>query len=95
MPYKKTVFLRIDWAFFIGKKSSKKPNKSAILVTKAAVSEIGVIGSFLRKNHRLLRVSSLTLLSTLVKNGLKQCDEVLVELPLLINDQDMHIAQLG
>ena len=70
-------------------------DKAAALITKASVAEIGVIGSFLRKNHRLLRVSSLNLVSTLIGNGLKQCDEVLVELPQLITDQDMHIAQLA
>ena len=74
---------------------SMESKNAAPLVTKASVAEIGVIASFLRKNHRLLRVSSLTLLSTLIGAGLKQCDEVLVELPQLITDQDMHIAQLG
>ena len=58
-------------------------------------SEVPTIASFLRKNQRPLRVSSLNLLGSLIQNGLTNCDDVLVELPQLINEQDLHVAQLG
>ena len=65
---------------------------SAKFVTRASAQEVGTLASFLRKNHRLLRVSTLNLVSSLIQNGLQKCDEILVELPLLINDQGLVIT---
>lgn len=62
---------------------------------------IPILASFLRKNQRTLKTSSLILLDTLVKNhGDDFVDEqaiqiVLSELPPLINDSDLYISQLS
>jgi cullin-associated NEDD8-dissociated protein 1 len=58
-----------------------------------------ILAGFLRKNQRALKMSSLALLDTLVKNYSKQITEknlepVLVELQPLLSDADLHIAQL-
>ncbi|KAG7173279.1 Cullin-associated NEDD8-dissociated protein 1-like, partial [Homarus americanus] len=58
-----------------------------------------VLASFLRKNQRALKLATLTLLDTLVTNystalSPQMLDKVLVELPPLINESDLHIAQL-
>ncbi|KAK3870076.1 hypothetical protein Pcinc_024658 [Petrolisthes cinctipes] len=58
-----------------------------------------VLASFLRKNQRALKLATLTLLDTLVTNYSnsltpQMLDKVLVELPPLINESDLHIAQL-
>ncbi|CAL4060788.1 unnamed protein product, partial [Meganyctiphanes norvegica] len=58
-----------------------------------------VLSSFLRKNQRALKLATLTLLDTLVTNysnaiGPQLLDKVLMELPPLINESDLHIAQL-
>jgi len=58
-----------------------------------------ILAGFLRKNQRALKMSSLTLLDTLVKNYSaqitdKNLEPVLVELHPLLNDSDLHIAQL-
>lgn len=58
-----------------------------------------VLASFLRKNQRALKLATLTLLDTLVTNysnaiGPQLLDKVLMELPPLINESDLHIAQL-
>ncbi|XP_043472361.1 cullin-associated NEDD8-dissociated protein 1 [Leptopilina heterotoma] len=60
---------------------------------------IPVLGSFLRKNQRALKLCSLTLLDTLVQNyssalNSDLLDKVTVELPALLNESDLHIAQL-
>ncbi|XP_012274263.1 cullin-associated NEDD8-dissociated protein 1 [Orussus abietinus] len=60
---------------------------------------IPVLGSFLRKNQRALKLSSLTLLDTLVRNyssalHAELLDKVTAELPPLLNEADLHIAQL-
>ena len=65
------------------------------MIAGIIASEVPTIASFLRKNQRPLRVSSLNLLGSLIQNGLTNCDDVLVELPQLINEQDLHVAQLG
>ena len=65
------------------------------IIAGLIASEVPTIASFLRKNQRPLRVSSLNLLGSLIQNGLTNCDDVLVELPQLINEQDLHVAQLG
>ncbi|ROT63807.1 hypothetical protein C7M84_018283 [Penaeus vannamei] len=58
-----------------------------------------VLASFLRKNQRALKLATLTLLDTLVTNyssalSPQMLDKVLIELPPLINESDLHIAQL-
>ena len=58
-------------------------------------SHIGTLASFLRKSQRVLRICTLNLLSTLIQNGLSNVDEILVELPSLITEHDLHVAQLA
>lgn len=58
-----------------------------------------VLSSFLRKNQRALKLSTLLLLDTMVKNystsiALDTLSPVLAELPPLISETDLHIAQL-
>lgn len=60
---------------------------------------IPILGSFLRKNQRALKLSSLVLLDTLVRNYSNALhpdllDKVTAELPPLLNETDLHIAQL-
>ncbi|NXJ94380.1 CAND1 protein, partial [Corythaixoides concolor] len=59
-----------------------------------------ILASFLRKNQRALKLSTLTALDTLVKNysdSLKPAmiESVLTELPALITENDMHISQVA
>ncbi|KAJ8879876.1 hypothetical protein PR048_020493 [Dryococelus australis] len=63
------------------------------------VEAVPVLGSFLRKSQRSLKLSTLILLDTLIKNyssavnsGL--LNKVIVELTPLISEADLHIAQL-
>jgi len=58
-----------------------------------------VLSSFLRKNQRALKLSSLQLLDLLVKNyssslNVEALAPVLTELPPLVSESDLHIAQL-
>ena len=58
-----------------------------------------ILAGFLRKNQRALKLSSLALLDTLVKNYSpqitdKNLEPVLLELQPLLSDSDLHIAQL-
>lgn len=60
---------------------------------------IPILGSFLRKNQRALKLASLPLLDTLVCNYSSALhpdllDKVTTELPALLNESDLHIAQL-
>ncbi|XP_001606869.2 cullin-associated NEDD8-dissociated protein 1 [Nasonia vitripennis] len=60
---------------------------------------IPILGSFLRKNQRALKLSSLVLLDTLVRNYSDAIqpdllEKVTTELPALLNETDLHIAQL-
>ena len=60
---------------------------------------IPILGSFLRKNQRALKLCSLTLLDTLVRSyssslHADMLDKVTDELPILISESDLHIAQL-
>ncbi|BES92029.1 Cullin-associated NEDD8-dissociated protein [Nesidiocoris tenuis] len=60
---------------------------------------VPLLGSFLRKNQRALKLSTLTLLDTLVNNystslKLSLLESVKVELPPLMSESDLHIAQL-
>ncbi|XKL68842.1 hypothetical protein PGB90_006611 [Kerria lacca] len=60
---------------------------------------VPILGTFLRKNHRALKLNTLILLDTLVNNysnslTLDLLNTVLVEVPLLISNTDFHIAQL-
>ena len=67
----------------------------ASVIPVMIIPEVSTISSFLRKNQRQLRVTSLNLSVTLIRNGLKKCEDILIELPQLINDQDLHVSQLG
>jgi len=58
-----------------------------------------VLSTFLRKNQRALKLSTLTLLNILVRNysdgmSAKSMGVILSELPQLLNESDLHIAQL-
>ncbi|XP_054718633.1 cullin-associated NEDD8-dissociated protein 1-like [Uloborus diversus] len=58
-----------------------------------------ILASFLRKNHRALKLGTLTLLDALVKNYVDYLTQdmittVLAELPPLISESDLHISQL-
>ncbi|XP_071441523.1 cullin-associated NEDD8-dissociated protein 1 [Hetaerina americana] len=60
---------------------------------------VPILGSFLRKNQRALKLSTLTLLDTLVKNygsalTNELLNEVTSELPPLLSEADLHVAQL-
>ncbi|XP_014297197.1 cullin-associated NEDD8-dissociated protein 1 [Microplitis demolitor] len=60
---------------------------------------IPILGSFLRKNQRALKLCSLTLLDTLVRSyssslNTDLLDKVTTELTALLNESDLHIAQL-
>ncbi|XP_066581205.1 cullin-associated NEDD8-dissociated protein 1 [Prorops nasuta] len=60
---------------------------------------IPILGSFLRKNQRALKLCSLPLLDTLVRNysavlHADLLDKVTTELPALLYETDLHIAQL-
>ncbi|XP_054243612.1 cullin-associated NEDD8-dissociated protein 1-like isoform X3 [Indicator indicator] len=59
-----------------------------------------ILASFLRKNQRALRLSTLTALDVLVRNysdSLKpvMLEAVLAELPALITESDMHVSQVA
>lgn len=58
------------------------------------------LGSFLRKNQRALKLNSLTLLNTLVDNyshlfGPQLLQIAISEIPALLTDADLHVAQLS
>lgn len=60
---------------------------------------VPILGSFLRKNQRALKLSTLTLLDVLVNNYSSTLtsdllNKVLTELPPLLSESDLHIAQL-
>jgi len=60
---------------------------------------LAVLATFLRKNQRALKLSTLTLLNILVKNyssamTANSLGVVLQELPPLLSESDLHIAQL-
>ena len=68
-------------------------------LTSILKTAIPLLGSFLRKNQRALKLSSLVLLDTLVRNYSLAMDpellnKVIAELPVLLNEVDLHIAQL-
>ncbi|NXU53251.1 CAND1 protein, partial [Turnix velox] len=59
-----------------------------------------ILASFLRKNQRALKLSTLTTLDVLVRSysdSLKPAmvESVLVELPALITESDMHVSQVA
>lgn len=61
---------------------------------------IPVLGSFLRKNQRALKLNSLTLLDTLVTHYSQFLDPKLLrgavgEVPPLLSESDLHVAQLS
>ncbi|XP_054742040.1 cullin-associated NEDD8-dissociated protein 1 [Anastrepha obliqua] len=65
------------------------------LITKEVIP---VLGSFLRKNHRALKLHSLDLLNKLIENYSHAFNPqilqlVIIELKPLISDSDLHIAQ--
>lgn len=59
-----------------------------------------MLGSFLRKNQRALKLNSLTLLDTLVAHYSVFMNPMLLqvaigELPPLLSEADLHVAQLS
>ncbi len=61
---------------------------------------VPILASFLRKNQRALKLSTLAALDILVKNyndsvTPAMIDAVLAELPPLINESDMHVSQMA
>ncbi|KAL7644980.1 UNVERIFIED_CONTAM: hypothetical protein RMT77_004797 [Armadillidium vulgare] len=59
-----------------------------------------ILGSFLRKNQRALKLATLTLLDALVNNYYTSItppmlEKVLIELPGLVTETDLHVAQLS
>lgn len=59
---------------------------------------VQILGSFLRKNQRALKLNSLSLLDTLVKNYKLDPNllrEALYEVQPLISESDLHVAQLS
>ncbi|CAK1601877.1 unnamed protein product [Parnassius mnemosyne] len=59
---------------------------------------VPILGSFLRKNQRALKLSTLVLLDTLVQNysndiSIELLSKVLVEVPALVCESDLHCAQ--
>lgn len=61
---------------------------------------IPVLGSFLRKNQRVLKLNTLSLLDTLVNSyfahmNAPMLQTAIVEIPPLISEIDLHIAQLS
>ncbi|XP_049880310.1 cullin-associated NEDD8-dissociated protein 1 [Pectinophora gossypiella] len=59
---------------------------------------VPILGSFLRKNQRALKLSTLVLLDTLVQNysdsiSIELLSKVLMEVPPLICEADLHCAQ--
>ncbi|XP_036320562.1 cullin-associated NEDD8-dissociated protein 1 isoform X1 [Rhagoletis pomonella] len=65
------------------------------LITKEVIP---ILGSFLRKNHRALKLHSLDLLNKLIQNYSHTfhpqiLQSVIIELKPLISDSDLHIAQ--
>ncbi|XP_013401957.1 LOW QUALITY PROTEIN: cullin-associated NEDD8-dissociated protein 1-like [Lingula anatina] len=60
---------------------------------------IPILASFLRKNHRALKLCTLTCLDVMVKNygnalTTAMIADIMKELPPLINEADLHISQL-
>ncbi|KAI1900005.1 hypothetical protein AGOR_G00067760 [Albula goreensis] len=61
---------------------------------------IPILGSFLRKNQRVLKLSTLSALNVIVQNysdSLKppMLEAVLSEMPALISESDMHVSQVA
>lgn len=59
---------------------------------------VPILGTFLRKNHRALKLSTLMLLDALIQNhhthlSAELLQRVTVELPALLDEADLHIAQ--
>ncbi|CAB0035380.1 unnamed protein product [Trichogramma brassicae] len=70
-----------------------------INLTQILPEAISIIGSFLRKNQRALKLSSLILLDTIERNysdviNPQLLGYVTTELPPLLSETDLHIAQL-
>ncbi|XP_071804723.1 cullin-associated NEDD8-dissociated protein 1-like [Asterias amurensis] len=68
-------------------------------ITPILLKGVPILASFLRKNHRALKLSTLTALDILLKNygvslTMPMIDGVMAELPPLISDSDLHISQL-
>jgi len=58
-----------------------------------------ILASFLRKNQRALKLGTLSLLDVLAKNygeyiNAQVIETILVEVPQLINESDLHVSQL-
>ncbi|GLV39340.1 Cullin-associated and neddylation-dissociated 1 [Carabus blaptoides fortunei] len=78
-----------------------KITAEALLVLQQLVKDeaVPILGSFLRKNQRALKLSTLSLLDTLVQNYSHYLytdllRSVISEVPPLLSEADLHIAQL-
>ncbi|TRY93810.1 hypothetical protein DNTS_012179 [Danionella cerebrum] len=61
---------------------------------------IPMLGSFLRKNQRVLKLNTITALNVMVTNysdafKAQMIESILVEVPALIQESDMHISQVA
>ncbi|RDD39311.1 Cullin-associated NEDD8-dissociated protein 1 [Trichoplax sp. H2] len=68
-------------------------------LTMILPESIQLLSSFLRKNSRALKLSSLTALNILIQKfgrlmNDQLCDNVFCEIPSLINESDLHVSQL-
>ncbi len=59
-----------------------------------------ILASFLRKNHRALRLSTLACLDVLVRHygsdmSSSMFNDVMKELAALINESDLHVSQVS
>ncbi|GBP29292.1 Cullin-associated NEDD8-dissociated protein 1 [Eumeta japonica] len=64
------------------------------------IDAVPILGSFLRKNQRALKLSTLVLLDTLVQNysnalSIELLSKVLLEVPPLVCETDLHCAQVA
>ena len=64
-------------------------------ILKYVSEQILTLSSFLRKSNRQLRTLSLVFMKSLVSNGFRKVDQVLLEVPALITESDLHVAQLA
>ncbi|CBY17954.1 unnamed protein product [Oikopleura dioica] len=62
---------------------------------KYVSDQLLTLSSFLRKSNRQLRTLTLSFLKNLVASGCRNVDQVLLEVPPLITEGDLYVAQLA
>lgn len=75
-------------------------NRAQIELSSILPECLSVLGSFLRKNQRALKLGTLACLNALVTHhaaSIKPAalEPVLSELPPLVDESDMHVSQVG